>query len=253
MKKNHFTCLKRLAIFGLVLSIVSSTNSTNISASDIISNDIVSDTKVVDSVVTIDDEIIVDNRTLASKDNWEEDINIDNNDSIFENFNDSIDDANIDNLYSNESCYEAPDDNAEYISSKSENSIVNDLIPIEGFETEEDVEVVYDCDAIYEDYLNYLETEGIEGAEDGNSNGIDYLKIFFDNNYNINYEDEIESAIYKGHEWDRYSSNYAYNRLSAQKKVAWLAMDSLCYTALTTTKSYSSAQLPYISSSSLYN
>lgn len=35
------------------------------------------------------------------------------------------------------------------------------------------------------------------------------------------------SAVYD-HEWDKYSSNYFYNQLSDEKKLIWIALDSVC-------------------------
>ena len=69
-------------------------------------------------------------------------------------------------------------------------------------------------------------------------------------------EDMKRSAVYNT-DWDKYSNNYFYNRMSTSARAFWDALDSMCRGYLTTTKSvsydstYQAYIMDYVTSSSL--
>ena len=59
-------------------------------------------------------------------------------------------------------------------------------------------------------------------------------------------EISVQSAVYN-HDWDKYSTNYFYNQLSAEYKAIWDAMDALCLKYMNNTEYISGGSLEAIS------
>lgn len=84
-------------------------------------------------------------------------------------------------------------------------------VTIDELDDEDSVEVIYDVDALYEEYM---------AAEDGAGVGIA--------------------------NWNSCSTNYIYNKLPANKQKAWVEYEVVCQEALTTSKNYTNAYFAYL-------